>query len=89
MSNGHMQFGKQPSRQEKAETSLSNTIDIVLAMHALNVAKGQYTHEELDRMVGIVSKVRPKLGEVFTVEQGIKAIIASFRIETSGGVIKK
>lgn len=76
---------RQPSRLEQLEASLNNTIDVVLAMHALNVAKGQYTHEELDRMVGIVSNVRPKLGSTFTVEGGIKAIVAAFRIETSGG----
>ena len=88
MSNGRrsgIPIPRMPSRLEKLETSLHNTINIVLAMHALNVARGQYTHDELDKMVGIVSKVRPQLSEVFTVEDGIKAIVAAFRIETSGG----
>ena len=85
MGNGdHIPFIRPPSRQEKLEISLGNTINIVLALHALNVARGQYTHEELDRMIGIVEKVRPKLSEAFTVEQGIKAIVAAFRIETQG-----
>lgn len=84
MSNGdrHLHFERQPSRLDNLEASLGSAINILLAMHALNVAKGQYTHEELDKMVGIVSKVRPKLSEAFTIEEGIKAIVAAFRIET-------
>ena len=72
------------SRLEMAESNLSNTIDLVLALHALLVAKGLSTHEEIDKMCHIVADARPKLGKEFTVEEGIKAIVVAFRIETGG-----
>ena len=70
-----------PSRLDRIEITLSSLADITLAMHALNIAKGQYTHEELKKMIEIVSKARPKLGGSFTFEEGLKAIMAAFRIE--------
>lgn len=73
-----------PSRLERAETNLSHTIDLVLALHALLVTKGLSTHDEIARMVKIVADARPKLGKEFTVEEGIKAIVAAFRIEGQG-----
>lgn len=74
----------QPSRLDKLESSLSSTIDLVLALHAILVAKGLATHEEIDRMAGIVKDARPKLSGEFSVEEGIKAIVVAFRIEGGG-----
>lgn len=73
-----------PSRLDKLEQTVSSALDIILALHALNVVKGTFTHEELNKMVGIVAKARPKLSGTFTVEEGIKAIMAAFRIEGQG-----
>lgn len=70
-----------PSRLEKLERTVGSLIDMVLAMHALNNEKGTYTHDELSKMCDIVAKVRPKMSETFTVEEGIKAIRTAFRIE--------
>jgi len=70
-----------PSRLEMLEVNLSNTIDLMLALHALLVAKGLSSHEEIDRMVHLVADARPKLGKEFTIEEGIKAIVVAFRIE--------
>ena len=75
---------RQPSRLDKAEYNLNSTINIVLAVHALSIAKGLWTHEDVSKMTDIVAKVRPKMSETFTVEQAIKAIVAAFRIETQG-----
>ncbi len=72
-----------PSRLEKLEGTLSSVIDMVLALHALGMAKGLFTHEELVKMTELVSKARPKLKE-FTIDEGIKAIVAAWRIETGG-----
>jgi len=70
-----------PTRLEKLEQTVGNVIDMVLALHALSMAKGTFTHEELVRMTEIVARVRPKISETFTVEEGLKAIMAAFRIE--------
>jgi len=63
---------RQPSRLDKAECNLNSTINIVLAVHALGIAKGLWTHEDVSKMTDIVAKVRPKMSEVFTVEQAIR-----------------
>lgn len=73
-----------PSRLEQVEMNLKSAIDILLALHALLVAKGLSSHQEIEKMTQIVADARPKLSKEFTVEQGIKAIIAAFRIEGSG-----
>lgn len=77
-------FVEPPSRLDRLESTLASLADITLAMHTLHIAKGQYTHEELIKMVGIVSEARPKVGKTFTIEEGLKAIIAAFRIEIQG-----
>lgn len=69
-----------PSRLEKLENAQKQSIDMILGLHALCMAKGLFTHEELDKMVKLVSEARPKLQE-FSVAEGIKAIVAAFRIE--------
>ena len=48
------------------------------------MAKGLWTHEDISRMTDTVAEVRPEMNETFTVEQGIRAIVAAFRIETRG-----
>lgn len=75
------QLPRLPSRLEKLEQTVSSALDMILALHALNMVKGTFTHEELDKMIGIVAEARPKLSKTFTVEEGLKAIQAAFRIE--------
>jgi len=70
-----------PSRLEILESNLHNTIDLVLALHAILMVKNIATHEEIDKMAKIVGDARPKLGKEFTIEEGIKAIVVAFRIE--------
>lgn len=73
-----------PSRLEIVESNLHQTINLLLALHATLMAKGLSTHEEIDKMARIVEDARPKLGKEFTIEEGIKAIITAWRIETGG-----
>lgn len=74
-------FVRPPTPLEKLQMTVGKIIDMVLAIHALNLVKGTYTHAELSKMMDIVAKVRPKMSESFSVEEGLKAIMAAFRIE--------
>ena len=81
MNNHRYERVRPPTPLEKLQAVMSTTSDMVLAIHALNLVKGTYTNDELSKMMDIVAKVRPKMSETFTVEEGLKAIMAAFRIE--------
>jgi len=81
MNGRYSMFDRKPSRLEKAELRLSELIDIMFGIHALLIAKGLVTFEETSKMVDLVRHARVKLGKDFTVEEGLKAIIAQWRIE--------
>ena len=81
MNNHRYERVRPPTPLEKLQVTMGKVIDMVLAIHALNLVKGTYTNDELSKMMDIVAKVRPKMSETFTVEEGLKAIMAAFRIE--------
>ncbi len=81
MNNHRYERVRPPTPLEKLQHTVGNVIDMILAIHALNLVKGTYTHAELTKMVDIVAKVRPKMGETFNIEEGLKAIMAAFKIE--------
>lgn len=72
---------RQPTRLEKAESALSNLIDFNLAIAAMCMERGTFTHEELFKMESIIKDARRQLGSAFTIEEGMKAVRAAFRIE--------
>ena len=81
MNNHRYERVRPPTPLEKLQATMGKVIDMVLAIHALNLVKGTYSNDELLKMVDIVAKVRPKMSETFTVEEGLKAIMAAFKIE--------
>lgn len=86
MPNGdHIPFIRPPSRLEKLESALSNLIDFNLAIAAMCMERGTFTHEELFRMEGIIKDARHRLGSAFTIEDGMAAVQAAFRIEGQRG----
>jgi len=72
-----------PNRIEKTEAALTQLIDFVLSIHALLQEKGYYTHEEVNRMERVMADGRRRLGKSFNIEEGIKAIRAAYRLETT------
>jgi hypothetical protein len=76
---------RQLSQTERDRATIASLVDIELAMYALLINKGLITPEDTQRMVKIVRGARAKLGNSFTFDEGLKAILATFRIETGGG----
>lgn len=72
---------RRPSRLDKAESTLIELVDFTLAIAAMNMEAGHFTHEDLFRMESIIKDARRKLGRAFTIEDGMKAVRAAFRIE--------
>lgn len=70
-----------PSPLEKLQGTVVELIDFTLAIAAMNMEKQMFTHEELFRMEAIIKDARRKLGSAFTIEEGMKAVRAAFRIE--------
>ena len=87
MSNKHyseeIPFIRQPSRLDKAETALTELIDFTLAVAAICTEHGLFDHDHLFKMESIIKDARRKLGGSFTIEEGMKAVRAAYRIELS------
>lgn len=79
--NHRFQLPKEPSRLEKAEQALTQLIDFSLAVAAICMERGTFTHEQLMKMESIIKDARRKLGSNFSIEDGMKAVRAAFRIE--------
>ena len=68
-------------RLSRLERTLNSLIDDFLALHALMIVRGHYTHEDVVKMHKIVADARQRLGASFTIEEGLRVIQASFKIE--------
>lgn len=66
---------------EKLQEIVTELIDFNLAIAAMCMERGTFTHEELFRMEAVIKDARRKLGTAFTIEEGMKAVRAAFRIE--------
>jgi len=71
-----------PTALEKAQTALSQLIDFTLALSAMCMEREVFTADELFKMEAVMKDARKKLGKDFTMEEGIKAVRAAFRIES-------
>lgn len=76
---------RQPSRLDKAEATLTELIDFTLALAAMSMEAGTFTQEQLFKMESIIKDARRKLGSAFTLEDGMQAVRAAFRIELQRG----
>lgn len=68
---------------QKLQVVVTELIDFNLAVAAMCMERGTFTHEELFRMERVIKDARRKLGTAFTIEEGMKAVRAAFRIEGS------
>ena len=66
---------------QKLQNTVAELIDFNLAVAAMCMERGTFTHEELFRMEKIIKDARRELGPAFTIEEGMKAVRAAFRIE--------
>ena len=66
---------------QKLQRTVTELIDFNLAVCALCMERGTFTHEELFKMERIIKDARGKLGSAFTIEEGMKAVRVAFRIE--------
>ena len=76
-------FHKPLSPLQKVQGTLTELIDFNLAIAAMCMEKGVFNHEQLFRMEGIIKDARRKLGSTFTIEDGMAAVRAAFKIEIS------
>ena len=66
---------------QKVQGTLTELIDFNLAIAAMCMEKSVFTHEQLFRMEGIIKDARRRLGSTFTIEDGMAAVMAAFKIE--------
>ena len=69
-------------RLEKAKLGLKGIIDDFFGLYCLLLEKGIITHEEVVKMQRIAEDVRLRLGRNFTIEEGLKIIRTTYRLET-------
>lgn len=81
MPNGHIPILGPPSKVDKLGGIVTQLIDFTLALAAMNIERGTFNQEQLFRMESIIKDARRKLGSAFTIEEGMKAVRAAFRIE--------
>ena len=82
MPNGdHIPLLRPPSPLQKLQAVTQELIDFTLAVAAMNIEAGTFNHEQLFKMEDIIRDARRKLGSAFTIEEGMKAVRAAFRIE--------
>ena len=67
-------------RLARVENTLASLIDICLSMRAMLEEKGYCTTEEFNRMLAATGDARRRLGNAFTVDEGLRVIRAGFRI---------
>ena len=72
---------RQATPLEKAQLVLNELIDFTLALSAMCMERNVFTAEEMFKMEAVMKDARRKLGKDFTMEEGIKAVRAAFRIE--------
>lgn len=79
---GRIPFIRKETPLEKAQRALNALIDYTLALSAMCMERNVFTAEELFKMEAVMGEARRKLGKDFTMEEGIKAVRAAFRIES-------
>lgn len=72
---------REKSPLQKLQGVVVELIDFILAVAAMNLEKGNFSHEQLFRMEAIIKDVRRKMGASFTIEDGMKAVRTAFRLE--------
>lgn len=76
---------REPSPLQKLQGVVTELIDFTLAMAAISMERGTFSHEELFRMESVIKDARRKMGSIFTIEEGMKAVRAAFRLENPDG----
>lgn len=71
-------------RLERAEVALTQLIDFTMAIAAMNMVAGHFTLDQIIRMEKVVKEARRRIGKDFTFEEGMKAVVAAFKIEIQG-----
>ena len=74
-------FIRPPSPLQNLQGVVNQLVDFTLALAAMNIERGTFSHEQLFKMESIIKDARKKLGKDFTIEDGMKAVRAAFRIE--------
>jgi len=78
-------FIRQPGPLQRLQGTVQELVDFTLAIAAMNMEAGTFNHEQLFRMEAIIKDARRKLGTAFTIEEGMKAVRAAYRIELNRG----